>query len=288
MTIPSKTILALGFDDYYGYKVSKANSGVNLMLTSDANFGTLSSSTFKTRAIQFIDGRSAPSNIVLQNYLTITKVDIVVIGYSYNISTTQATFFSNYLNTGGVLIALCQDATSDQLLLRAAFNDPSITIAADKRNGGDCYQLPNFDNPILNGPFGDIRGKYIGEDPSRADVISLRTVPLTYLNWYYTDYNYAVATSIDNGIVSNPTSVPLTISTGTYTSIDNTNYGNGGSSYYQTVVNSKFIANAIAWVLQQAEFNGINSQSRLSKMNKLRESGYILIRYPGSNSLQIV
>jgi hypothetical protein len=88
------------------------------------------------------------------------KPDIVIIGFdNASLNTTQSGYLVDYLNKKGVVIAF-QDRTDDIVssnFLRAVFSNPALTVGYVGGGAGAVYPLTNANDPVLNGPFGDVR-----------------------------------------------------------------------------------------------------------------------------------
>lgn len=285
MLIPQKTILSLGTN---GWAIH-GTSGVANMFNNAANFGSLNNSLYKTvkpdvkPAGQYL---VTLTNTVLQPYLepTVGKpVDIVVMTYSANLSGAAAsTMLANYVKKGGVLIMLneqVQAIAANLDFIKALFNDNSLVVVNDAVVAGVVMQLPSNDDEILNGPFGDIRGKYIGEDGGFSDVFSV--LPASHIDWKVTSVDFSgtggSASQIyafkaknynffwcgDGGMASTNgstsfTSYPVTLTASPNYVPSNRLYGRNAANRH-LADNGIFFANMIAWAIQQAEFNGINT-----------------------------
>ncbi|GEN66534.1 hypothetical protein [Chryseobacterium rhizosphaerae] len=284
VVIPKKNILHLGLETAYGYSAYTGPS--RSLMDSPTNFGTTASSIVKYEGFNHISLGNSPSSTALQTALN-NKPDIVIIGYNYTPNATDAGYIASYLNKKGVVIALTDDTASAQNLFRGIFSDPTISTAYGA-GAGSVYALANSDDPILNGPFGDVRGKNWGEDAST-------TVSVSGLTSGFTPYSYAQPinsttsrtgisglrnTSLnfiwfgDGGFLSNEnangnqyssnTIEPFVApSSGGYFPVQKSAYGYAGNGYStggMQVQNSILFANMIAWAIKQAEFSGINTQ----------------------------
>lgn len=284
VVIPKKTVLHIGYETAYGYSAYTGPS--RSMMDSPSNFGTTASSIVKYEGFNHISLGNSPLSAALQTALN-NKPDIVVIGYNYTPNATDAGYLASYLNKKGVVIAFTDDTGTAQNLFRGIFSDPTISTSYGG-GAGSVYTLTNSDDPILNGPFGDVRGKNWGEDAST-------TVNVTGLTSGFIPYSYAqpinsttARTGIsglrnsslnfiwfgDGGFLSNEnangnqyssnTIEPFVApSSGGYFPVQKSAYGYAGNGYAagsMQVQNSILFANMIAWAINQAEFNGINTQ----------------------------
>ncbi|MCE4065277.1 hypothetical protein LXM63_09215 [Chryseobacterium gleum] len=283
ITIPIKKVLHIGAESMYGYSAFTGPS--RSLMDSSTNFGAIATSVVKSGGFIHTSLGASPSSSELLTALS-SKPDIVIMGYPYFPDTTAAGYIADYLNKKGVVIAF-QDDLSSLNIMRAIFSDPSISTSSGG-GAGSVYALPNIDDPILNGPFGDIRGKNWGESAST-------TVTILGLTSGFIPYSYAqpinntiTRTGIsglrhsslyfiwfgDGGFLSNenadgseyvhilrePFVAP---SSGGYFPVEKSSYGYAGNGYTtggMQVQNSILFANMLAWAIKQAESNGINTQ----------------------------
>ncbi len=284
VVIPAKKLLAIGLGNTYGYNLSNSGRPSNTLITTNTNYGTLATSTVKYEGwSQVIDGSNSPSTAQLNTWLLgSAPVDIVVIGYSYGMSTNDAAVFLQYLQKGGVILSFCEDTTGNQNFFRTIFNDPSLSQSTTGGSGdGRTYTLPITSDEITNGPFGDIRGKLWGDDAT--DVVYFTGLPSGEISSYSNATNAnnntgTVAGSVtafkhksfnliwvgeggfnsqsgNSGDQASSTICPFILDTNKKP-VPKTTYGTSGTLIY----NSTFTANAFAWALNQAEFKGINTK----------------------------
>lgn len=295
----------LSFGGLYGLGVGSA--GYNLLM-NQANFGIDINSTVKAQNIQigfssadiFYTSTtvSAFSNRTISDLLLgENPVDIVFIGYASRPADGSARqMLINYMKKGGVVIWADENTSlSGRTFFQLLYDDLTLTAVEDVilgGGGGTLYKLPFFDDLILNGPFGDIRGSFIGEDAGYADGFPISGPISQLVEWYYNGYNHAGNTGYNNtalpyspaeyvmgfkaknysfvwfgdgGIfVGNSTDVSTTIYPAKITTDNkpaNKLYGNGsGGNNSKMVVNSTLLANLMAWALLKAETDGINSK----------------------------
>ncbi|VFA41426.1 Uncharacterised protein [Chryseobacterium indologenes] len=284
VVIPKKTVLHLGLETAYGYSAYTGPS--RSLMDSPSNFGTTAASIVKYEGFNHISLGNSPSSAALQTALN-NKPDMVIIGYSFTPNATDATNISNYLNKKGVVIALTDDTTSAQNLFRAIFSDPTIS-ASNGAGAGSVYALTNTNDPILNGPFGDVRGKNWGEDASttvgiaglssdfipfsyaqpinsnttRTGITGLRNNNLSFV-WFGDGGFLSNENANGNQFSSNTIEPFVAPGSGGYFPVQKSAYGYSGNGYAagsMQVQNSILFANMIAWAIKQAEFSGINTQ----------------------------
>ena len=276
-------LLGIAHTNVYGYNPavpSTSNYGIDsyTMLSTAANFGTLPTSKVITEGFTFIGGNltGTITDAVLKSYLD-QEPDIVVLGFDLYITATQATMYLNYLRNGGTLIAYCEgNGNGVQTLMRAVFNN--VTIVQDRVNdAGAVYALPDKDDGILNGPFGNVRSKQWGDDASQS--CGVMNLPMSDIDVYSTAEDISGTPSSivsgttaadwvtafrhktlrfvwfgDGGFLStypinSNTAYPCKIDATTKAPIPYTGTGNGfgrGSAKY-SVYNSQIFANTIAW-----------------------------------------
>jgi hypothetical protein len=112
------------------------------------------------------------------------KMDIVIIGYNTDMfyagtnPAAKADLLVRFLKEGGIVLMFCEQLYTNQVFLRKVFNNNNINISAGLA-AGTRYTLGYEGNneamkatfakrndPILDGPFGDIYGSKVGEDAS--------------------------------------------------------------------------------------------------------------------------
>ena len=285
------SVLALGTTDAASYTMFTRTTASPYcgydMVWDKNNFGTLPNSTVK-----FGDGDNTwilhpssggPSAATVQGILNGTEPpDIVIIAVGW-VSSSAATVNAlvNYLNKGGVLLMYCEDAYLSQNLLNALFGTgATITCTASGNSGGSRYLLPTRNNdPLINGPFGNVGGQYWGEDASTTLVV--RNLPTSAPVMVYTTATGTVSGSGlptllrhntlsfmwagDGGfnscyMLASATISPFYVSqTPPYIPLAKSQFSGGnGDNGAGPVINAIFSANALAWAIQQAETNGIN------------------------------
>lgn len=286
IVISKKTILHIGNETIYGYSAYTGPS--RKLMDSQTNFGTGSSSIVKAEGYTHISLNTNPSDASLLAALN-NKPDIVIIGFdNSSLNSTQSGYLLNYLNNKGVVIAFQDraDANVSTNFLRTVFNDAALTTSLGA-GAGSVYPLTNNNNPVLNGPFGDIRGKNWGEDASSTVRITSAVSGITPLSYAQPINNSTVYDGItgflhnnlnlvwfgDGGFLSNEnangneytsqTIEPFVApSSGGYFPLQKSSYGYGGNGLTagtMQVQNSIVFANILAWAINQANTNGINS-----------------------------
>ncbi|MCL8000518.1 hypothetical protein M8994_20215, partial [Brucella sp. 21LCYQ03] len=186
--ISGKRILHVSTDIIFGYSAGDLNRASYRMLYEPRNFGNQTNSIFRMQP--FVRTRVssiAASDRLLVHLRATPRPDIVIIALFYPLNTDEITELANYVRAGGVLILMIDSAPdvaqSNQRrnVLRNIFNTAAIDWT--RVNGsGAVYQLPNINDRILNGPFGDIRNLFRGEDANSTT--SLTGVPTGNITIY--------------------------------------------------------------------------------------------------------
>ncbi|EKO3890352.1 Ig-like domain-containing protein [Vibrio metschnikovii] len=94
---------------------------------------------------------------------------VVHIGYPYSPGSVTVNLLRDFLFDGGVIIYFTEGVTSTRNLFRAIFGD-SIQVGRFARSGA-VHQFEDIDDPIISGPFGDLRKEYWGQDRSATDYV---------------------------------------------------------------------------------------------------------------------
>jgi len=304
VVIPKKRIYTLGTSAGYGYNLAEG-SVARTVLTRPSNFGVLENSVVKTDMASYdfiisnINGTPLSAQITtILNELKNNKPDIVLITQDFYIPTDSdknrlMDGFVEYLNKKGVMLLLWEanpvgSTGSAYQFFSYLFNVSAIRQARGQ-GSGSIYKFTNVDDEILNGPFGDIRGKYWGEDASWA--MSVKNLPLSELEVYSYGDDYSNRSGSnditgipvvfrhktmnlfyagDGGFISAPDaainsangyggdkwSCPFAFDRTTNLPKVKPNYGEGVS---YDVYNSVAFFNIFAWAVRKAQFDGINT-----------------------------
>lgn len=308
--------------DPHGYAIDRFVGGAGKVFNHPNNFGPYDYSIVKTAGFSYINDNadydfsaSPTSNI----YKWVTGIgnngklaDLVYIGNGAVFGEATAQLLDEYLSKGGVIVAFQEDATSVQSLMGEVFSPSTISAVVLKgsEGGGAIYPMPvdsalvtdeeqrqtlriKFEgDPILNGPFGDIRDKQLGEDVGNA--VSLLNVPTTgqyestvTVYAYFNNVNTspmesypnnvlgfkleeddgrniffwgdggATASAYDGSLNGYPdltgyTQNPFSWDTDTYFPIAMPSYGLN-AEYRKPVYNSTLFCNAMAWAIKKSQ-----------------------------------
>ncbi|CVK16231.1 hypothetical protein Ga0061079_105191 [Apibacter mensalis] len=270
------------------------NGNLAAMIKNEDNFGLQPYSIVKFRGWTKDSkhlGDSPGSNIVKNELLGSNPPDIVITGQTGNLDAEAAKYYAEYLKKGGVMLVFMEDNDRIKRFLTGLYPDGGIKTryVTGVGAGGAVYKLKDINNPIVNGPFGDIRGEFWGEDastttgivsglPLSSDIEVLSTAPNGDVTAFkHKKYNLVLvcdggfnSSGASNGVLPGNAAgniyYPMflgsvTIGGHTYPlyPIPKPAYGNDmvGLNQY-SVYNSVFTANAVAWAIQAAQTNGIN------------------------------
>lgn len=212
------------------------------------------------------------------------KPDIVLYNaYSMTPTTQLILALNDYVNAGGVLIYGTKDGdhTETNLLLDGIFGAlPAGSAQRAYRQGGghddQDYKINNLpEDPIINGPFGNVTSYYWGEDNNTTGTILVRELPAnsvqiaTGFNTYeHTNNDIETSTVWYN---NQKNFVYFGDSVGSANSTSNDAYPAfyrnnkplvkvyGPGSDRNTIANSILEMNAVAWAIKKAATNGINT-----------------------------
>ncbi|PVH25157.1 hypothetical protein DC487_09515 [Sphingobacterium corticibacter] len=216
---------------------------------------------------------------------TTNRPDIVILGYDMiSIRPAVAQALNNYLNDKGVVIMMLQDAANanTQSFFNTMFGVSNIGTNSSG-TAGAMYPIEgtNPNDEILNGPFGDVRGRHWGEDAGTT--LGITNLPLSQITVY--SYGNAINRSSvasrvtmfkhntkhffyigDGGFVSYNGGSSNTICPFNYDAVAKRplpkSYGNSGNGYAAGsfgAYNSMLIANVMAWAVEKAELNGVRT-----------------------------
>lgn len=298
-------VLVLGNQETYGYNIAIPNVGSNKVIKSANNFGPYDYSVVKVEELELInanmpteDPNSTTGLTKLRSWLTGTEpVDILYITYSVSIQSTLAGIIANYLNNNGVVICF-YDGLGGSLpnIMNACFGVSNITQLSQAPVGGVFRLNGNPDDPadsyltdpVLNGPFGDLRNKQWGEHATSATTLS--NLPVNDIVVYSTGMplngtsvpadreklvtgfrhktknliffgDGGFVASGSNGqpyLVNSATDYPLNWDTSTMYPIPYPGYGANNAK--MPVYNTQVLCNTISWAIKRATYYGVNSK----------------------------
>ncbi|MCL1868669.1 MAG: hypothetical protein FWF72_07005 [Paludibacter sp.] len=169
----SVNVLCLGGAPYSGYSTTY-NAGK--MIRDTKNFGP--TGTVGVQAIKMFDGGGAPSTAALRNSINNNKIDIIVVAYNFQPNTAaDRQVLADFVNNkGGALIFSSELNPAYAQDLVSRISGSNITFAL---TGGTTYIniVENISDPVITGPFVDLRGKAIGNDVANAMPVQSSSVP---------------------------------------------------------------------------------------------------------------
>ncbi len=253
-------ILGLGSGIYQPGSAGGNYSARRILATAE-NFGTLPNSTVPVQGITIINGAN-PSSDGLNNFINNSNPDIIVIGYGYNPDANSAAILADYVKNNGVLLAFMENNTSATRVINAVCNS-SISVSGGSR-AGSVYQYADLQNdPVINGPFGNLAGEYWGEDASSTSFVSALPDNCVAYSGNTTGTGTAVTSfrhstlgfifAGDGGFLSNNNSGDGTSSA--YPCKNTNGIPVKQTNYSRPVSNSIFYANAIAWAINYIQAN---------------------------------
>ncbi len=220
---------------------------------------------------------------------TTNRPDIVIFGYNFTeVRPAVATALLNYLNDNGVVIMMYQNGTGNNSIsfFNQLFGVSNMGLSS-YGSGGAMYSVVGTDvaDPILNGPFGDVRNTLWGEDagttmgvtnvpPTQATIYSLgqpinRNAQSATIANRVTMFKHNSKSFFfigDGGFVSYNGQNSATICPFNYDPVTrrplSKPYGNNGAGYAarsSNAYNSIIMANIMAWAVKKAELDGIRS-----------------------------
>ena len=255
ITVAYRSIKILGYGTaaYQPCGVESFRYSSKIIPTSEANFGL--SGTFPTQNISYANG----SGTVLSSAIAAHNPDIIIIGYPVHPSVTDNAVLLDFIkNKKGVVMAFTQDnGPADAAMINTLCETSGISVGVTSGGGaaGSVYRFENVDNPILNGPFGDVRNLHWGEDAATTYSVSAVPAGATLLSERNTAfvYNNSFLWIGDGGFMAgnrsdtSPTAFPCKVDT------------NGKPipkpNYSQPVYNSVLYANALAWAIDYVQKN---------------------------------
>lgn len=252
-------ILGLGGGAYQAGTASNTEAS-RVILQAAGNFGP--NGTVKIDQINIVNGGTNQGS-ALRNLINSNKIDIVIIGYNYlpNAQTTQV--LQDFVkNKKGVLIHAQENSYNLAVDLMNAISYSSGTSISGTRSTY-INPLVTLNDPILNGPFGDIRGRSAGSDVNNSYYVtgySNEFISLSHVEddasrtWFLKHRSLGYVFIGDGGWTagdarsSHSNIWPAAISAGG-TPI--------AKSYYRGVLvyNSIMYANTITWAIKYAQEN---------------------------------
>ena len=305
LVIPHMHILVLADPDItFGYSIANTSGGAGKIFNSPNNFGPNENSMLKVEGFTYI---SSPSdNIVtftgdLHKWITGIGNDgkiadvVYIADYTTFTNNTTVSLLVDYMEKGGVVVIFNEENTVTNFI-NAALGVNTISVTEHGRSGS-VYPFPanpvfGLDangvqevlhryeaDPIMNGPFGDVRDKQWGSDINR--IVTLSGLPqssgLTAYSYEadiatnnpavninnVTGFKYesencnmvwfgdaGFMTSQNGSIGTSKASCPLGWDTNTYFPEIRTGYGH---TKQMPVYNSVVFCNIMAWAIEKSD-----------------------------------
>lgn len=152
--MPQRNILVIG----------GASSSIVNAIRNTANFGP--NGTSMVYNMNVIEGTSNPDAAALMNYINNNDIEVIVSGWSFDRDNDATSVIADFIrNKKGFFLyaqGQSQETNLSSILSKAYGMNVSLTglYYRDIRSA----KLPTLDIPILNGVFGDVRGKYVRSD----------------------------------------------------------------------------------------------------------------------------
>jgi hypothetical protein len=251
-------VLTLG-STLYGPGTNQAYAATAI-LKSSQNFGP--NGTVKVKNLTVLNTHAHGAS--LETFLNTNKVDIVfnVIGYSFTSATIDV--LTRFVNSGGVVIIGDENTAHSGTMnfLKAVSTSSTGSMAANGRYTMINNVINDATDPIVNGPFGSLAGKQIGNDATNGWYYSglpSDYKPLIYKDsstdvWGLRHNTKGVAFFGDGGW---PIGTRTSKHTAIYPSMFDVNGKPEGKPYYQgaTVYNALLYANVMAWAIEYVKIN---------------------------------
>lgn len=239
-------ILASGSD--VGYRLDHS-SRIGLV-TNPNNFGP--NGVVKVESVRVIGDNSYASAPNLRNALKNNKVDIIVgsLNFGFNNEKNQVLYEFLVNKKGAAMINNEANEAYAAYFINLLHGGGNATISGSST----FHNLISINDPLLVGPFGDIRGKMLGEHISGRKIVNL---PSSFINydadaakaWAVRHRQHAYVYTNDSGFMHN--SVFKVNGTGTNMT-PTTGSGSYGAPTLPTY-NSYFLMNFLAWAIDHAE-----------------------------------
>ncbi|MDR1679469.1 MAG: hypothetical protein LBR81_06790 [Prevotellaceae bacterium] len=301
--LPDMTYAIIGTDGTFGWSSTSRSRA----LTNGLNFGTTGTVKINSlRQMWSTNDLSTATNNLNNGYTgtaggvsyTSARPDIVLFSsYGTSGNTTVinniAAALRDYINKGGYVVYFTPEINNNtanltpiNTIVNTIFGIASGTTTVTQQEAGPTgsttdndYQIANLpSDPIINGAFGDLSGRYYGEDNESAGSSIVATLPdgsIQISSAYNPNKSTAPTTSIvwynagkhfvffgDSAGAANSTandSYPAYyLDTGAARQKAYGNWG-GTSTFGSSVIGNAILElNSVAWALKKAVVNGIN------------------------------
>jgi hypothetical protein len=269
--IPQKTVYSYYSNALYPITSSPQRD----MLESRTNFGPAGTVKYEGFNAGNLLGRGNTANTLINDLKSSTPPDIIHVTYDIRLSTAEVNAIVNYAKKGGVVLITIEDEGYIRNLINGLFDIRNAATSSLGNLDNALFTLPALDNdPIINGPFGNLGDKTFAFDGGWNDVIT--NIPPNKVTVYSTDA-VGSANAPTEGVVGafkhNTLNVVFFPDGGTLSSDGGTSMTRhpvnvGKSPTYLPITkewtggvayNSQLLCNIMAWALNQAQYYGINS-----------------------------
>lgn len=198
------TVIPLSMSLYFQggarYNPGTSDNASKKMLSSTTNFGPYFTSTSKSPLLSITYNSGSTDASFAAGLSSNPDVAMITWGYDYGDNPAASTALTNYINQGGVfIITMENDLALPRLLSRL-----NTILGSNFSSGGyvgsegdaSVFQLADIDHPILNGPFGDIRGKYWGYDGGFNNRLFVGSTDVGKFKVLSGNTNYATSTQV--------------------------------------------------------------------------------------------
>ncbi len=211
---------------------------------------------------------------------------VLCFAYSFTLDERLVLALAQYINKGGCVIyaASSIDVTGSyvNILLNEIFGiqTAQAQVAGTGTVDDNTYPIANNpEDPIINGPFGNLSSRYWGEDNNSTGTIILTSLPPNSVQicsahndfgkitvnpdysvvWYNNSKNFVYFGDCTGSAYPTITDVNSYPSIYTTTGLPKSKlYGNYGINQPNFVYNSALELNAVAWAIKKAAVSGIN------------------------------
>jgi hypothetical protein len=280
VTLPAMTYAIIGTSSAYSWTP-------RIPALRALNFGP--NGTVKMVSFLPLWSEETPANAATRLANTSQAKPDIILYFAYGTSPggTIANALVNYIKAGGCVIYGAEDGNSGNVntIINGVFGTGTGTAVSPSLGSGDddVYPIANLPNdPIINGPFGNLASRYWGEDngssgsviltqlpPGSVQICTAHSTHKTSMDpahsivWYNDAYNFvyfgdSTGASASSGNNNEYPSYFSAVSDAGTTNWLPKSKSYGGSSGLQFVYNSALELNAVAWALKKAAISGIN------------------------------
>ncbi|WP_306349745.1 hypothetical protein [Flavobacterium sp. '19STA2R22 D10 B1'] len=239
------------------------------LITSPNNFGT--NGTVAVEGVTIIDG-GFNQGLALRDLINTNNIDIIVLGYSYEPDPISRGILNDFVkNKKGVLIHGQEgDDEGTAELLNTICGSYTVVIELPGILGSSEYYLnpiAHLEDPVINGPFGDLKGKMMGSDGRRPYFV--KGLPANTIALAVNKYNPTLVIAFKHKTLGYFYTGNAGWIAGNESNSDNNVYPAKMASdrtpmpkpYYESteVHNSAMYANTMAWAIKYVQQNTVST-----------------------------